>query len=68
MHKPLFKDITAEDVLSSLPNFPKSRAAEGQEKIQALIKAFNYLVTMKNLEVRDYCYPQDNICQYLAFW
>ena len=37
--------------MASLPNFPKSRAAEGQQKIDALIKAFNYLLTMNSLEV-----------------
>ena len=54
--KTIFKDITTEDVIASLPNFPKSRAAEGQQKIDALIKAFNYKVTMKSLEVKQIAY------------
>ena len=37
--------------MASLPNFPKSRAVEGQRKIGALIKAFNYIITIKSLEV-----------------
>ena len=37
--------------MASLPNFLKSRAVEGQQKIDALIKAFNYVITIKSLEV-----------------
>ncbi len=52
LNKSYLHEITKEDVFSSLPPFPKSRASEGRQKIEALIKAYNYSAHMKNCEVR----------------
>ncbi|XP_064653110.1 uncharacterized protein LOC135503462 [Lineus longissimus] len=50
LQKSRIKEITAENVLSKLPKFPRSKQSEARSLVESLLKAMNYTLYVSNLE------------------
>ncbi|KAL5004560.1 hypothetical protein ScPMuIL_018016 [Solemya velum] len=52
LKKSTLKDVTCDVVIKSLPPFPRSKTAEVQKTIEALVKAFSFKTYMGNQQVK----------------